>query len=127
MNDFSFIQTKPDLNAFLEAIENYKNSLYKQDQIPPKNFFTNDQIKIVQNYPDLNNLISDLNKIPSLTLQLAFHPTAKQISDLANWFWESFKKVVILDIQVDFSLIGGVVIGSNGKVWNYSLSSKINT
>jgi F0F1-type ATP synthase delta subunit len=67
------------------------------------------------------------NKIPVVTLQLAFEPTEPIIASFSFWFIKNFGTKVILDIHLERKIIGGALISLNGKYDDFTLETKIDT
>lgn len=121
--NFDFIHTKQDLNQFLGAIEEYQAAFFKKESGSPEKYFSLEQIAVIKSYKDkLAMLQEDLKKLPVIYLKLSFNATVRQLEGLNSWFKKNFAKTVILDVVIDRDILGGVVIQSEGKIWDYSLS-----
>ena len=71
--------------------------------------------------PFLEKVKEALQKVPRLTLTLAFDPTPAFLHETSNWLQVKMEKKYFLDIQVDTSLIGGAVVAVDGMIKDYSL------
>lgn len=60
-----------------------------------------------------------------LTMRVAFEPKEQTLKALSEWFLINIKRQLLLDITVDQNIIGGAVIGFNGKHLDYSLKPKL--
>ncbi|HMS23157.1 MAG TPA: hypothetical protein PKA38_05380 [Candidatus Levybacteria bacterium] len=67
------------------------------------------------------------NKIPVVSLQLAFEPTEPMIASFSFWFIKNIGSKVILDIQLERKIIGGALIALNGTYDDFTLKTKIDT
>lgn len=66
-----------------------------------------------------------LDRLPHLTLQLAFEPTSQMLKKISNFFIEKLNKKYLLDIQLHKEIIGGAVFIMNGATVDYSLRRRI--
>lgn len=117
---FSFLHTKQDQVEFLQNLRDFR--LQGGDKIK---YFTSDEIRVVDKYLSkqvgLKRLEQDLVALPVIFLSLVFNPTISQIGDLSLWFEKNLGKKIILDIDQDYSILGGVIVGIEGRQWDYAI------
>lgn len=79
----------------------------------------------VKNYISVQRFLLDLKEylknLPMVNLTLAFNPKEEIIRRISSWFSYKLNTNVILHITVDSELIGGAIIGFNGKYIDGSL------
>lgn len=63
--------------------------------------------------------------LPIIKLSLAFEPSETIINNLSFWARQNLEPGVLLDLSLDRSIIGGVVISYKGKFFDFSLKNKI--
>lgn len=88
-----------------------------------KGISLNDKKKIQSFFEEL---ISCIDKMSILTLEVAFEPSGRSVEKINSWLKENFKTQVLLDFIVNTSLIAGARIYFEGKVGDYSLRKDIN-
>jgi F0F1-type ATP synthase delta subunit len=71
------------------------------------------------------SLQKEINSLPVIHIILSFPASENTISYIHDWFYENYKRIVLLDISVDKSIIAGSVISYNGRAQDYSLATKI--
>ncbi|HVF69456.1 MAG TPA: F0F1 ATP synthase subunit delta [Xanthomonadales bacterium] len=96
-------------HAILNLLE--ENKINKSDRDGLQSFFTQIQEQI--------------STLPVIHLMLAFYPKDKTIRAIHDWFYDNYKKTVLLDITVDRTLIGGSVVSFKGRANDYSLKNRI--
>lgn len=69
----------------------------------------------------ITSLIEYTNKLPVLSLVVAFEPKEKTLQKLSQWSVLNLNKQAIFDITVDPTLIGGAAIDFNGKHMDFSI------
>ncbi len=114
-----------DLDAYLAKETSYElnqsiKNLLKENQLSG----TADKSALQAFFLKIQEPISAL---PVVHIILAFSPKVGLLKILHDWFYQNFKKTVVLDISVDASLIGGGVISFSGKANDYSLKNRIDT
>ena len=67
----------------------------------------------------------EIKILPVVHIILSFRPKEGLVREIHDWFYEKFKKIVILDISADPEIIAGGVISFAGKANDYSLRGKI--
>lgn len=74
----------------------------------------------------LSTIIQDtIHNMPRLGMTIAFDPTVEQVENIADWLFINCKKAFLLDITVNPHIIGGAIVGTNGKYRDYSLRKKL--
>lgn len=63
--------------------------------------------------------------IPVIHMIFAFYPKQDLIASIQDWFYLNYKKTVLLEISIDETIIGGMIISSEGRANDYSLKTKI--
>jgi hypothetical protein len=73
----------------------------------------------------LKNFLSDIQEkvssFPIVTLKLAFEPGEETLRNLYDWFPLNINKQILLDIEVDSSIIAGAQINYGGKSLDCSI------
>jgi hypothetical protein len=73
----------------------------------------------------LNTIKKTVTSIETIELRVAFNMTEADVKDIKNWFFYQLKRQMLLNIIVDPSLIGGLVIYRNGIYKDYSVAAYI--
>lgn len=138
-----FLKTKDDANHLIATVENLADNLFKGDFILSdflsKNFPYDLKLAIEKtlvsssinsdNKEELSkffkNLLEEIGKLPLIHIILAKSPLEELVNSIHLWFYQNYKKTVLLDISIDNSIIAGAVLSFNGRAQDYSLSSKI--
>lgn len=63
--------------------------------------------------------------LPILRLTMAFEPSEMQVSNISYWARSNLEQGILLDLSLDRSLIGGLVITYKGKYYDFSLKNKL--
>lgn len=66
-----------------------------------------------------------LDNIMPLTIYLSFDPGEEEIKSISKFIRSNFNQNIILDIKLDYSLIGGCALIWKGVYKDYSLKSNI--
>lgn len=69
----------------------------------------------------LTSIQEAVEKIPILSLTIAFDPNEESLKSISQWFLVTLNKQILVDIKVDRKLIAGAVINFNGKFKDYSI------
>lgn len=69
----------------------------------------------------LRQLDKAISEMTVVSLTLAIDPKETFIKAMQDWFMQQYKKLVLLDISVDQSIIAGSIIQIHGKYHDYSL------
>ena len=77
--------------------------------------------------PFLTEIMNTLKKAPTVDITLAFHPTYEQLKGILKWWRTEIEPHIILNLQIDPTLVAGAVIGYNGEITNLSLQVGLNT
>lgn len=72
-------------------------------------------------------LREDIQHIPRLTLTLSFEPTLELIKQINEWVIINLKAAIILDFEVDETLIAGAKVAFKGKITDHSLQKRMET
>lgn len=138
-----YIRTKSDANELVLKLESLGENIFKKDTVLekilevelPDNLSRGiEELAKIQaiNMQDktslgqfINQLQESLSSLPVIHLILAVEPNNQLINIIHDWFYQTYKKLVLLDISYDKSLIAGAVISFNGKANEYSLRNKI--
>lgn len=75
----------------------------------------------------LSMLRDNIQIIPRMTLTLTFEPTLDLIRDINEWITVNLQAAIILDFEIDKSLIGGAKVAYNGKIVDHSLRKRVET
>jgi hypothetical protein len=126
------IKTDKDKELLLEELDVLKTGLYDL-----KDGFEKALSKVRQGTADLmrealvnaavdktqflEGLETELEKVRTLKLTLAFEPSEEFVSQLYQWTLSNIQPGIILDFEKDKSLLGGVVIEYEGLYKDYSL------
>ncbi|OGD09148.1 hypothetical protein A2397_01630 [Candidatus Amesbacteria bacterium RIFOXYB1_FULL_44_23] len=74
----------------------------------------------------MNKICQKASALPTVTISLAFEPDETILKEFSSWFVLNTNHQVLIDIQIDPSLIAGASITSNGKFHDFSAKSKFN-
>jgi F-type H+-transporting ATPase subunit delta len=72
-------------------------------------------------------LVADAKGIVRAEVTVAEEPSAQQLKDIAAALKDSAGKEVVVDLKVDPSLIGGLVVKMGSKMVDASLKTKLNS
>src|SRR5688572_27780860 len=132
-----YLRTKQDVNDLIEILSKLIEELYTEsfnlnnfliqhisyelassiEKISPN---PNDKRALQDFYLKLQK---DIENLPLIHIILPFAPKVSLITIIHDWFYQSYHRVVILDITVDPTLIGGSVISYKGRANDYSLKN----
>lgn len=73
---------------------------------------------IIEEY--LEGLLSELEKINSVSITLAYEPTQIEIERFYEFVQASVAKKIVLDLLYDPAIVGGMVISYGGRYKDYS-------
>lgn len=62
-----------------------------------------------------------INKLPTLSLTIAFEPKEKTLQALSEWLVMNIKRQMLFEITIDPNVIGGAKINYNGKFLDASV------
>jgi len=126
LNNLKFQEFKPDLKSREEQIKNELGASYASELISIVN---NQNISDFAKFID--DLISQIKQKKEISLVIAFEPRVKTIDHIYTWVSQNISKDILIDIQVDPSIVGGAQITFEGKYGDYSLqnllSAELNT
>lgn len=75
----------------------------------------------------IEEIISNLRKIPQVKITLAFEPDDLFTSKLNDQISSLVGQKIILDIDVNHHIVGGVVLEYQGKHHDYSVEPRVNS
>jgi hypothetical protein len=73
----------------------------------------------------LNQMTTLLSQLPSIDFKIAFPPTRSFADKITNWFDQYGPGPGRLNLIISPEVIGGAIIGYQGRVHNYSLAKQI--
>lgn len=73
----------------------------------------------------LSSLVEKLNRIQSMTVCIAFEPTEETLSLIHSWALTALKEPVLVDVQIDPSILAGATIVYEGLYRSWTLSDQI--
>lgn len=140
-----FLVTDTDVSSFIESIASVKSLVfsvrssagekslsdldipsshkdYILSRFNEENISTEDRNKMVS----LLDLMSEeIKELPVYNAKLAFEPSRTLIEELGVWCRKQWGKSAILSIEVDPSIIGGIILTVNGAYLDFSTKSKL--
>jgi len=138
------IYTKEDLNLFMQDAEKVSDLVFKNPKLSLGEKIEKAKEKISNKFYDfflelsqdgysnkekilkeLEETKDELLKLPVLKIQLAFLPTPSFIKELSDWFKKNLKKRVLLDIEVNPTIVGGLILEYKGRYLDLSLKKEI--
>ena len=135
---FEIINTKEDLESVLGEISLLKNSLFTTGE-KSFDFVLNNEVRksfserlsedIKVSRKDkkeyLDGLEYELKKVTEIKLQIAYEPTARNLSIIREWFEKNLGEFVVLDIFYNPAIVGGAKISFKGRYFDGSLSKQV--
>jgi F0F1-type ATP synthase delta subunit len=73
----------------------------------------------------LDELISELKKLPILRMRIAFQPTRATIEHFSHWLQQNSDQHWVMDLVIDPELGAGVILEVNGLYRDFSLKEKM--
>lgn len=136
------LTTLSQRDYFVDALDILENTLYSHQTIyeltslalsPPQSDIVvrmyHEQNLLDNNKDRCKALINEIKKkilsLETLELRVAYNITDADVKDIKNWLFFQLKRQILLNIIVDTSLIGGVVIYRNGIYKDYSVANYI--
>ncbi|MGI5826508.1 MAG: F0F1 ATP synthase subunit delta [Patescibacteria group bacterium] len=137
------VNTKSEANDLIKQLDGLIESLYEvKGSVESKmNKNLTQELKEAllkvcrKNKVDLNNAIAfqkfleslkiAVQKIPLAKLSFAFEPNGDIIKKIASWIAVNLKEKVLIEIEVNPAIIGGLLIEFNGNYKDYSLRNKL--
>lgn len=141
----AYLRTAYDMRMVLAVLEELQQSFYKQKQsfsdtldkqVPfplsdtLKQLATKEQVDLNDNNQAqifFSNLQKAIQEIPVVHVIMSIQPTIALINDMVHWLSANVKQFVILDFEVDKTLIGSAKIQFNGVYKDYSLKKQLAT
>lgn len=135
----SLVRTKEDLNMLESEIETLLTALFKKNvKKSAKESVRSDIYKILENHfakvkwdPEalrkiLINLQDEISQFKTISLTIAFEPSAKFMEELSNWVKTNIGEKVFIDLSIDRSVIAGLVVAYKGIYKDYSARKVLN-
>ncbi|MEX0621372.1 MAG: F0F1 ATP synthase subunit delta [Candidatus Woykebacteria bacterium] len=137
------IYTQEDLELLLGDVEEANRWVYKGGSVPLSKKISGsvsegfrkkiESLESEENLPGnrkelaalFRNLLENLEKMVKAKLTLAFAPSDEFLTKLAGWFEAQTGKKIVLDIQIDESIIAGCRLEYSGEYRDYSLGEKL--
>ncbi len=112
------VTTKPELDTLVGEIDMYRDNMYRSGKEPVR--------EVLVKYKDeLDKLRQAALDLPVVRLTLALTPPGNWILEIRNWVIKAVGEVVVLDMAVDKSILGGAIVENAGKYGDYSLRKMI--
>lgn len=73
----------------------------------------------------LKDLLEKIKDIEVVRIILAFNPSMKFVSELKNDIEKLLNKNILIDININKEIIGGIIIDYNGKYTDISLAKEL--
>jgi F0F1-type ATP synthase delta subunit len=141
-NILSHIRTQGEAQDVLTQLELFQTTLYSLKKTQLQDYFSRlpkeiaDAIiealmdkSLTENADSAHTFISQLqDKIRGckiIQLTLAFHPDDATISLFSSWIKSNIGNGLILDIQVNKTVVGGTILVANGQYKDYSVRKKL--
>lgn len=106
--------------------KNLPHTLYQRlTHYQEKNGLDREDITATQNL--LRDLQKFLQELPTLQLTLAIQPSQAVVEEIAEWLTIHAPTPLLLNIVVNPTLIGGATVGFKGKLYDFSLNTRIDT
>jgi hypothetical protein len=96
---------------------------YLLSRMKEENISTGDRNQLVE---QLDLVVSEIRDLPVYNAKLAFDPSRSLIEEVGIWCKKRWGRDAILAIEVDPSIIGGIILTANGSYFDYSVKSKLN-
>lgn len=143
-NSLAFLLTQEDVDFLHADIEKICHNLFLvnsskkgrswRESIHPKNravlenvfspqFF--DQGSLEEKRKKLVLLQKELRSLPLLRVTLAFDPSRAFLEEIANWARRSFDPAVVLSVETEPAILGGVVVSFAGRYLDNSLRRRL--
>lgn len=137
------IYTKQDAQTYLSALEEAAEDLYKvrsnvekklRDVLPTDlteniiRFFREQGISLKSKKDFdwfLEGLKGQVNSLPVITLYVASNVSEKFLQETSDSLSKTLGRQVLLDIEIDKTLVAGAGIGINGMYKEYSVRSRL--
>jgi len=69
----------------------------------------------------LEKIISQTKSLPTVTLTVAFVPNDKNLKHISSWLLQNLNKQVLIEFNVDRSILAGARVNYNGKYSDQSV------
>lgn len=142
---FEDINTVEEVQMFLRQLDNLSQVLYKtrpsiEQKIEDNLDYTlkDKMITLLEECGAIDSGIDEVEKVldeiradikeyPTLRMEVAYTPTSSHVMHLAEWIQYNLKRKILIDVIVNPDLIGGAVIGYNGKMFRHTLKEMIDS
>lgn len=143
LKDVPNIRTLKEANDFLSSIDSILEGLFKLNNNIDKILSESMEMKSSQTIrkilDDNNVLISDqssiekvlskakeeLKNFQTVKITIAIEPTENTITLIHDWFINNLKINILLDINTDKSILGGIIISLDGVYKDLSVKKKL--
>ncbi len=120
------IQTEGALQALLEALQ-AKHPHEAQASILKLFWEANPKISPDENYrktlvEQMEKIVTDSEKV---TISLAQIPDSEFLTELVVWFRSNVKPYLVLEVQVEPILVGGMVLRTREHIYDWSLQRQL--
>ncbi len=132
----SQVRTKDDLDVLLSEIELLEESLFEtktgkfEDVLSNKvrssvseAISTELEKEKIDHHDYFDGLTKELKKLKVLRLTISFEPRGSSVSKIFDWVNSNVGKGIILEIEVESSILGGAIVVWKGEYRDYSLRS----
>lgn len=120
------VQTQLDLQALLGALR-AKRPQATQASLLNLFWQINPKISTDENYRSL--LLEQMEKIlessEKVTISLAQSPDSEFLSELVGWLRANVNPYLVVDIQIDPMLVGGLVLRTREHIYDWSLQRQL--
>src|SRR5436190_11017730 len=139
----NIIKTKEDKIQFLKQLEKISQTFFAkendlqsllQESIPYGKrqkilHMAHNQHVDITSVETMQTFIEELKSLviamPEITITFAIEPTEVMITGISSWFAVNLKKPMILDIVVNTTLIGGIILHYQGIYKDFSVKKKL--
>lgn len=133
------VRTVREATELMDLIDKLKGFLFQtdlvqfrktlQDNVIPSSYLqkkelSTDNKEVLLAYLDEKR--SEILKMPRIRLTIAIDPEDSFLDKICSWFNANTGKTFLLDIAVDASIVGGLLITYNGIYRDLSLKAKLN-
>lgn len=143
LTQLDFLVTKRDVAQFIaqlgrleqclfnihESIEKKAEEIFSHDEFEAIKVLMKSQSVSFDNREQvrqfIQDLVTDLNTVLSISLIVAVEPTEKTLREISAWISRNNSVKVFLDLKIDPNIIGGAVIEYNGSYRDYSLKKRM--
>ena len=117
------VKTAEDMEAVETILESYETDPYRKDLPAWLPEFAKGRGS--DSKTALAELKTALGRMKWLRLGIAFHPTEEFTADIGEWMKRSVGYDVVLELQYDHTITGGIKVYFEGKYYDGNLSSTV--